>query len=74
MDMTKPVNENIIIKTTSDRKYGLGKNGRAYKTVISPQKCKDGEYELATKWVQVHYASYERVAALELLKGGDKRI
>jgi len=65
--MDKALNENIIVKTTPDRKYGLGKNGEAYTLKFGAYMIK-GENHLALKWVQVHYASYEKMRALELLK------
>ena len=66
--MNKILNQNIIVKTTPDGKYGLGKDGKAYTLKFGAYTIK-GEITLANKWVQVHYASYEKLRALKLLKG-----
>ena len=68
--MNKPLNDNIITKKAKGKngtEYGLGKNGKAYKLNFGAYLI-NGEYHLGQRWVQVHYASYERVDALELLK------
>ena len=66
--MDTPINNNIIVKTAKKNgtTYGLGKDGKAYKLQGGAYLIK-GEYRLASKWLQVHYMSHEKLEALHLL-------
>lgn len=63
-----PINQSDMQKVTSDGKYALGKNGKPYKKKLTTVSDGNGGYSLVQKWHQVHYASYEKMKALKLLK------
>ena len=61
-----------IIKTLEIKgiKYGQDKKGQVYKLATGTEKIKGtiDEYTWVRRWVQVHYASYEKMGVINAFK------